>query len=276
MLRLGDVCATADGAAPLSEHVRLALRHGGGAGRTHLFVRDGDELVGYAYVEPGAHDTPGMSELCVHPAHRARGIGGALLAEVVGMAPIQVWAHGDHPSAGALAQTHGLTATRNLFRLRRRLSDVDGTPVPPHITVRSFVVGRDEEAMLRVNARAFAWHPEQGAMSVEDLRQRFEEPWFDPKGFFLAEKDGEVVGFHWTKVHPGERPIGEIYVLGVDPDAQGLGLGGILRDVGLRHLRGLGLDAVMLYVDEVNAKAVRLYEAAGFTRWSTDVQYTRT
>lgn len=215
-----------------------------------------------------------MSELCVHPARRAQGIGGSLVAEVVAGAPIQLWAHGDHPSAGALAQRYGLDAARLLYRMRRRLDTIDSPIVPAGVTVRTFVPGRDEQAWLDVNARAFAWHPEQGAMTRRDLDQRMAEPWFDPAGLFLAEREGEVIGFHWTKVHPGEHPIGEVYVLGVDPSAQGIGLGGVLTDIGLAHLKGLGLSAVLLYVDESNAKAVRLYEKNGFTRWSTDVQYS--
>ena len=195
------------------------------------------------------------------------------MSEVVASAPIRLWAHGDHPSAGALAQRYGLAAARLLYRMRRRLDTIDSPNLPAGVTVRTFEVGRDEQAWLDVNARAFAWHPEQGAMTRRDLDQRIAESWFDPAGLFLAERDGRVVGFHWTKVHAGERPIGEVYVLGVDPSAQGIGLGGVLTDIGLHHLKGLGLDAVLLYVDESNQKAVKLYEKTGFTRWSTDVQY---
>lgn len=266
-------CATADGAAPVSEHVLLALRHRTD-GLTHLLLRDDDRLLGYAFIERGDHDTSASSELCVHPAHRGRGLGGRLVAEVLGASPIRVWAHGDHPSAGALAQHYGLSAVRNLYRLRKRLSTVPAPKVPEGVTIRTFREG-DEEKWLAVNARAFSWHPEQGRMTLKDLRERFAEPWFDADGLFLAERDGKVIGFHWTKVHEGATPIGEVYVLAVDPDAQGIGLGRVLTDVGLRHLAKLGLENVMLYVDGENTSAVRLYERSGFTRWSTDVQYEK-
>jgi mycothiol synthase len=111
------------------------------------------------------------------------------------------------------------------------------------------------------------------------------EEWFDPTGFFLAEKeiDGRVrlIGFHWTKVHGhrvdehehGHEPIGEVYVVGVDPAAQGMGLGRQLTVIGLQHLQSLGLQQVLLYVDESNVAAIRLYESLGFSRWDTDVLF---
>ncbi len=97
----------------------------------------------------------------------------------------------------------------------------------------------------------------------------------------LARRPGRpaatLLGFHWTKVHaPGEaadEAVGEVYVLGVDPDAQGMRLGQALTDLGLAHLRGRGLHQVLLYVEEDNAAAVRLYESRGFTRHAVDVSW---
>jgi mycothiol synthase len=152
------------------------------------------------------------------------------------------------------------------------------------VHVAAFRPGRDEEAWLRVNARAFAAHPEQGRWTEEDLRLREEEPWFDPAGFLLAwrgdpDAGGTLLGSHWTKVHPagdvGDEPIGEIYVLGIDPDAQGMRLGRALTDLGLAHLRSRGLREVLLYVEEDNDAAVALYERSGFARHSIDVSWQR-
>jgi mycothiol synthase len=178
-----------------------------------------------------------------------------------------------------------------LYQLRRPLTlPIDAPALPAGVRLRSFRPGVDDESWLRTNARAFADHPEQGQWTGQDLRERIAEPWFDQAGFLLAvtERDGveRLLGFHWTKVHaavtqtdgtpaPPRERIGEVYVLGVDPDAQGTGLGGALTLAGLRYLRGLGLDQAMLYVDGDNARAGALYEKLGFTRWSTDVSYQR-
>jgi mycothiol synthase len=227
----------------------------------------------------------------VAPAARRRGIGTALLTrleELAGNRPLSVWAHGDLPGSAQLAAAHGFTRARVLLQMRRPLAGVDPEPrpaLPDGVQVLPFRPGRDEQAWLRVNARAFSFHPEQGRWTIEDLRLREQEAWFDPAGFLLAwrgnpDDGGVLLGSHWTKVHPagdvGDEPVGEVYVLGIDPDAQGLKLGRALTDLGLAHLRGRGLEQVLLYVDEDNTAAVRLYEGRGFRRFSVDVSWRRT
>jgi mycothiol synthase len=139
--------------------------------------------------------------------------------------------------------------------------------------VRAFEPGRDEEAVIAVNARAFDWHPEQGQLTVAELVATEGESWFDPTGFFLAEKQEKVVGFHWTKIHPGR--VGEVYVVGVDPAAQGGGLGRALTLVGLHYLRGLGVGEIILYVESDNSPAVAVYARLGFSVAATDASYQR-
>ncbi|NUO60960.1 MAG: mycothiol synthase [Hamadaea sp.] len=298
-VELADLAGDVDGAYPLSEHVMLHLRQGGEVPAIHLLVSDDDgRLVGYAHVDPTDKVAGPSAEVVVHPLRRRRGLGRALVTAALAVAAendpagrLRLWAHGDHPSAGALAVSLGFTRARVLWQMRRSLfTPVPAASLPAGIAVRAFVPGRDDEAWLRVNARAFADHPEQGRWTLEDLRVRMAERWFDPEGFFVAyregEPDGELLGFHWTKVHGGHtageddgdhqhEPIGEVYVLGVDPAAHGLGLGAALTAVGLTYLRRRGLDQVMLYVDEANAAAVRLYERLGFVRWATDTCFER-
>jgi mycothiol synthase len=282
--------AGADGVRPLSEEGELRLRHGGPAGGRDVVVRGtGGRPVGYARLE--REDDAAEAELVVHPEHRRRGVATALLARLTALAgprPLSVWAHGDLPAAAALAAREGFARVRVLLQLRRPLGDGDGldgvAALPEGVHVAPFRPGRDEQAWLRVNARAFAAHPEQGRWTEQDLRLREEEPWFDPDGFLLAWRGdpadgGTLLGSHWTKVHPpgeaGPEAVGEVYVLGVDPDAQGLRLGRALTDLGLAHLRSRGLREVLLYVEEDNGRAVRLYEGSGFTRWSADVVWRR-
>ena len=274
----------ADGVRPLSEEAELRLQHGGPPGGRDLVVRDGDVLAGYARVDDG------VAEGAVHPGRRRRGVGTALLEQLLDLAgdrPLSVWAHGDLPGSAELLAPRGFERARVLLQMRRDLAGVDPDPsprLPADVRVLPFRPGRDEAAWLRVNGRAFATHPEQGSWTAEDLALREAEPWFDPSGFLMAwrgdpDDGGELLGSHWTKVHPpgdaGNEAVGEVYVLGIDPAAQGLGLGRALTDLGLAHLRGRGLGEVLLYVEEENAAAVHLYGSRGFTRYAVDVSWRR-
>lgn len=266
----------ADGVAPVGEAVVLRLRPDA-RGSRHLLTRAGGTLVGYLHLDVfGDSDGNEVAELVVHPDHRRRGHGAALVEAVADRAkPLRIWSHGGHPGAEALAAKLGYRKVRELLRLRRPLDgDLPEPVLPDGVTLRAFVPGRDEAAVVYVNHRAFAWHPEQSAMSIEDVRQKEEQPWFDPAGFLLAvDGDGRLLGFHWTKAHTAE--LGEVYVVGVDPDAQGGGLGKAITLAGLAHLRAAGLTEVMLYVESDNAAALAVYDRLGFTRWDSDVQYAR-
>ncbi|MBD0425035.1 mycothiol synthase [Streptomyces sp. TRM S81-3] len=276
VLRLLDEAARNDGQQAVSEQGRLQLRGGAREGVSHLLLTVDGELVGYAQLEDTDPVEPPAAELVVHPSHRGQGHGRSLGAALLGASGkrLRVWAHGGHSAARHLAQVLGLTLFRELRQMRRPLADLDlPEPVLPEgVTVRTFVPGRDDAAWLAVNAAAFAHHPEQGALTQRDLDDRKAESWFDPAGFFLAERGGELIGFHWTKVHAAEQ-LGEVYVLGIRPDAQGGGLGKALTSIGLRHLAGLGLPTAMLYVDADNTAAVSVYERLGFVTHETDLMY---
>ncbi|MDQ1602346.1 MAG: mycothiol synthase [Actinomycetota bacterium] len=287
---LVEAATEADGVRPLSEHVMLHLRYGGDqAARNVLLYQDG-ELAAYAHLDVTDVVAGASAEVVVHPEHRRHGLGRTLVEATVAETPdgrLRLWSHGEHPGAAALAHSLGFERSRALWQMRRSLFAPLATPVlPPGVTVRTFRPGADDEAWVALNALAFRGHPEQGQWSIEDLHLRMQEPWFDAAGFFLAERDGRLVGFHWTKVHGGgqrhhERPehghapIGEVYVLGVDPAEQGTGLGKALTLAGLRHLRQRGLHEAMLFVEADNQAAIRLYSGLGFTRWETDVMFSR-
>lgn len=299
-----DAVQAADGIAAVGEHVILRLK----ARRSmvdqiepvqadvwseHFIVRDGGgALVGYAHLDTEGSGTGGplVAEFAVHPRHRRQGTGALLVEALLERAELpvdagsqgddgsrlRIWSHGEHPGALRLAQRYGLGRVRELWRMGRELTGADlAEPVlPGDVTIRAFRVGEDETPVVRVNRRAFSWHPEQGAMTEDDLRAKQRENWFDPAGFLVAvDSAGRTVGFHWTKVHPDGT--GEVYVLGVDPDTHGQGLGTALTLAGLRHLQDAGCAAVILYVEADNPAAIKVYRRLGFDHQSTDVQFGR-
>ncbi|TAL23222.1 MAG: mycothiol synthase [Frankiales bacterium] len=281
--------AAADGTAPLSEHVLLHLPYGGDAEVRNLLVREEGTVLAYAHLDVTDEVEGSSAELAVAPAARGRGLAKALVAELLRQTPdgrLRLWAHGDSPAAAAMAERMGFARNRVLFQMRRSLETPLPEPVAPEgVSLRTFVPGQDEQAWTELNNRAFADHPDQGGWGVHEVELREKEPWFDPQGFFLAERvvDGQkrLVGFHWTKVHGGQHehhdhpPIGEVYIVGVDPSEQGRGLGPWLTLVGLHSLRDRGLTSVLLYVDESNEAAVKTYERLGFTRHAVDVMYSK-
>ncbi|MFD5075417.1 mycothiol synthase [Streptomyces sp. NPDC058371] len=272
---LADAART-DGQQAVSEQGRLQLRGGERAGVRHLLLTLGETLVGYAQLEDTDPVEAPAAELVVHPAYRGHGHGRALGSALLAASGkrLRVWAHGGHSAARHLAQVLGLALFRELRQMRRSLTDLElPEPVlPAGVSVRSFEPGRDDAAWLAANAEAFAHHPEQGSLTQRDLDDRMAEPWFDPAGFFLAFRGEELVGFHWTKVH-AEEGLGEVYVVGVRPGAQGGGLGKALTAIGLRHLAAQRLPTAMLYVDADNLPAVTVYERLGFRTYETDLMY---
>ncbi len=255
-------------------------------------VRPGERLVGYAHLDPTDVVAGGAVEVVVHPDARGHGYGRLLVGAAAAAAPdgrLRLWAHGDHSPARALAASLGFAEVRRLEQMRRSLySPLPPAQIPEGVTVRAFRPGEDDAEWLELNARAFADHPEQGGWTADDLAARLREEWFDPQGFLVAVDDasGRMVAFHWTKIHGGGRhdhggaphahdPIGEVYVVGVDPDAQGRGLGRAMTLAGLHWLRSRGLSQAMLYVEADNEPALAVYRSLGFTHWDTDVMFSR-
>lgn len=266
------------GHQPMSDHLWLDLVHGGRHGSATVLRWRGDRLIGCCQISNG-HESWAI-ELVVDPSDggaTAR-CGGILVNRALqfvadsGGGHVHWWVFEPNDTIAGIASDNGLSEGRTLFQMRvpLPLSDAPAEPVP----VRSFRVGADEPAWLDVNNAAFAWHPEQGGWDLPTLQQREREPWFDPDGFLLHERDGRLAAFCWTKIHPDhEPPLGEIYVIAVHPDFHGLGLGRALTVAGLTSLSARGMSTGMLYVDRDNVGAVELYRRLGFTVHRTDRAY---
>jgi mycothiol synthase len=273
VLRLRADAEAVDQIVALNEAAVLRLRRPHRTTR-HLLVSEDGDVVGYAQLELGTEWSTG--QLIVSPSHRREGVGTQLLRRLImeSPTPLRVWAMGDTPAARALAMGVGMVRRRELLIMERRLDDELPEPViPPGVQIRTFVPGQDEREWLRVNAAAFASHPEQALIDLDDLNDRLAESWFDARGFFVATKDGSMIGFHWTKQHQDQ--LGEVYVLGIAPWAARRGLGKALLLTGLHWLQQQGNSRVKLYVESDHQAAIELYLTYGFATASRDVMYAQ-
>jgi mycothiol synthase len=277
--RIRELVASAkahDGVAPVGEQVLRELSHD----RTrHLLAGVDREIVGYLNLAPADAAAPAMAELVVGPSARRRGVGSAMARKGLaqGGTGAHIWAHGTIEAARATAAALSLVVVRELLQMRRPLVDLPAVAVPDGVRIATYSGPADDAELLRVNNAAFAWHPEQGGWTEADIAERRGESWFDPAGIFLAvdEVTGKLLGLHWTKVHNGD--LGEVYVVGVDPAAQGRGVGATLTLVGLHHLAVVlsanSQSTVMLYVEADNSAAVATYQRLGFEVSSVDTAY---
>jgi mycothiol synthase len=209
VVRLAQRVEATDGAPPLSDQTLTRL---GANDVEHFTAQVAGTVVGYAQRDDDA------AEIAAEPVALE-----TLLDAVITPGRL-IWSHGRRSRLLPALETRGLHRVRELLQLRRPLDSLpEDPPLADGIAVRAFRPGADDAAWLGVNAAAFATHPEQGRWTQADLQARLDEPWFDAAGFLLAERDGELLGYHWTKVH-GDG-AGEVYVLGIAPAAQGLGLG---------------------------------------------------
>lgn len=249
----------------------------GGQGAIRLVAREPGNDTPLGLVEARRDGSRWALEVVTDPRSPAGlPVWARLLAESVevvkhqGGGPVQTWVHGAEAEHDELARAAGLDPERNLYQMRRPLPLDEAATLP----TRPFVVGQDEAAWLEVNNRAFADHPDQGGWTLERLEELESEPWFDPEGFLVHERDGRLAGFCWTKVHAWADPaVGELFVLAVDPHHQGLGLGRQLVVAGCQWLAAKGLGTAILYVDVSNRPAVRIYETLGFRLHHVDRSY---
>jgi mycothiol synthase len=160
---------------------------------------------------------------------------------------------------------------------RRRVLRMDGALPPdpeavPSVTLGT-VSGTGDEAMITVHNRAFAGHPEASGMTRARLAELRSMPWYDSNGVITAEIDGHLAGFCWTKLHADGT--GEVYLLAVDPDHRGRGVGELLAATGFGSLRRSGARQAMLWVDADNEAAIALYRRLGLEPTHANVEMAK-
>ena len=270
--RLVRRAVAGDGASPFNDQALIDAETGA---RSLIFAVLPPESPSAAEVLVGAALLgQGELEFVVDPEWRGAGLGSSMLGGILDNAPpaLLAWAHGDHPAARALAERAGFDRVRTLLQLRMPLQPSPSAAASPSTArIEPFRAGQDDEDWIALNARVFASHPEQGRLTLDDLRARQAEQWFDAGDFLLArDASGRMIGYNWLKI---DGTHGEIYVIGVGEP--GRGLGRALMLAGLERMRSRGVTTATLYVEGDNDAAVHLYRSLGFTDHAVDVQYRR-
>ena len=277
-----------DGTPPIAEHILLHLRYGGDKADSHLLVENDNQIIGYAHLDQTDLVAGPSVELVVDPTHQSQGIGQQLLGAAIKICGenLRLWVHGEQEAAHSLTASFNFEKIRTVLQMSKSLTDIQPLPtIDKEIIIRSFLSGIDNDAWLELNNKVFKDHPEQGGWQLSDLNHRLSEEWFDEKGFFIVEKNKQVIASTWTKVHGAHShdhdgdashahpAIGEIYITAVDPAYAGLGIGKALTITALNYLKYQGLNDAMLYVDAENLAAIALYKSLGFTQFGKDVLY---
>jgi len=274
-----------DGTPPIAEHVLLHLRHGGDKSDSHIVFEENNQVIAYAHLDATDLVAGPSVEAVVHPNHRGKGLGSLILKEAIKVCgdKTRIWSHGDLPAAKAIAASLKLERLWSNLLMSKSLGEIQ--PVASKYPIRIFIPDLDNQAFLKLNNKVFADYPDQGGWSESDLKVRLNEEWFEKEGFFVAEDKGDLIGFCWTKIHGahthshngeddhGHDALGEIYVLAVNPDYKGQGVGRDLTITGLNYLKYQGLNNVMLYVGVENKPAFNLYKSLGFNEFGSDVMY---
>ncbi len=275
-----------DGTPPIAEHVLLHLRHGGDKSDSHILFEQNNQVIAYAHLDATDLVAGPSVEAVVHPNYRSKGLGSLILKEAIKVCgdKTRIWSHGDLPAAKAIAASLKLERLWSNLLMSKTLGEIQS--VTSKYPIRTFIPDFDNQPFLSLNNKVFANYPDQGGWSEDDLKIRLNENWFENEGFFVAEDKGELIGFCWTKIHGahthshtgeddnhGHDALGEIYVLAVNQDYKGQGMGRDLTITGLNYLKYQGLNNVMLYVGIENKPAFNLYKSLGFNVFGSDVMY---
>lgn len=289
MLDLIKRTTSFDNTPPIAEHILLHLRHGGDKADSHLLLEQNNQVIGYAHIDQTDLVAGPSVELVVDPANRGTDIGNQILGEVIKICGkhIRLWVHGEQAATYELASANNFKKIRTVLQMSKQLQQITQTAENEHgVSIRCFLPGIDDKSWLELNNRAFKGHPEQGGWDETDLAHRLNEDWFDASGFFIAEKNNAIIGAIWTKIHGAtshdhgreqkkhDHPaIGEIYVTAVDPLFSGQGVGKRLTVTALNYLKYKGLSKAILYVDQENTAARKLYEGLGFSEFGKDILF---
>lgn len=250
-----------------------------------LFVIEAREnMVGYLDVTPELKIGRVILNCLIHPDHRR----GGLASKLLGYATHRTkelgvkLAHVNIPQNNAVAKSVlsklGFRFVRRFLQLRLdiakiRRQDVDWTTLQCHHLQHG-----EEDKLTRIQNRSFAGSWGYNPNTVEEIVYRINLSHCSPEDVVLAYDGDKVIGYCWTRTAceaaAGEGK-GQIFMLGVEPDYRGRGIGKGVLLAGLYYLKSKGLQVAELTVDSRNRAACDLYQSIGFKVQSSSLWYEK-
>ncbi|MFQ6121878.1 MAG: GNAT family N-acetyltransferase [Dehalococcoidales bacterium] len=250
----------------------------------NLFIVEiAGKTVSFMNVIPEMNIRRVILDCLVHPEHRRKGLAKRLLGHAIHRAKklkakvIQVNIRQDNVVAKRVLPKLGFTVCRRFLEIRRSLSDLPDTAHNIY-SCRHLQPG-EEDKLTQIQNRCFAGTWGYNPNTTEEIAYYANLSHRSPQDIVLICEGDKPVGYCWTEINreavKGERK-GRIFMLGVDPDYRGKGIGKIALLAGLSRLKSKGIRVVEVTVDSENEVARALYRSVGFKPWTSSLWYEKT
>jgi mycothiol synthase len=244
------------------------------------------KVIGYMDVRAELGIGRAVLDCLVHPEHRRKGLATELFhhasrrARELGARVAHVNTPEDNIAARALLSKLGFRFARRFLNLtlelsEARLLDEEKVALPGRHLQRG-----EQAELTRIQNRCFAGTWGYNPNTLEEIVYRLKLTGSSPEDVILVCQGDRLAGYCWTLTSPGASAaaganVGRIYMLGVDPDYRGRGIGKRALLAGLAHLKSKGIQVVELTVDSENTAACALYKSGGFRISSTSAWYEK-
>lgn len=250
--------------------------------KDNLFIAErSGEIAGYAEVKLELNIGRAILTWLVHPRHRRGELTVGLVDRAVdrmrelGIMTLHANISQDSFTAKRFLTRMGFTFVRRFLELRLDLTEMV-LPEISKIASRCRPLQPSEEGRLtQLQNRSFAGTWGFNPNTIEEITYRINLPNSSPDDIFLIFDSDKPVGYCWTRTESWKKTVGRIYMLGVDPDYRGRGLGRQLLLAGLSCLKSKSLRVAVLTVDSENKAARVLYKSVGFELWKSSLWYEK-
>jgi polyphosphate kinase len=248
----------------------------------NLFIAEqAGHLVGYAGVRPELSIGRVVLSCFIELKHLRRGLFTNLINPALGRSRelggkvVQVNIFQNRRAVRSLFEKMGFRTVRQFLELRLDLSKTHLTNIGKICSGCRSLHHDEEDKLVHLQNRSFSGTWGYNLNTREDILRRLQHPHCSIRDVIAAFDQGKPTAYCWTRLDPKKKGYGRIYMLGVDPDHQGRGMGKEVLMAGLSDLKTKGVRLVELTVDHENKAARALYRSVGFRRHKSSLWYEK-